>query len=164
MTTPAPLLKVTVLFAGAGSKPKPLMVTVVALAARLAVLLVTTGATVATCTGVPLLLPLVVTTAVRLPSAVGLVPKVTVSDGGGGGGNRAGRAVIEGDQVVAGRRAESEAVDRDRIGIDAVGRRAAGHDRHDGGHLDRRAAADAVGVDDGRQAADGMSAWCRMSR
>ena len=80
VTTPAPLLKVMVLFPGAGSKPKPLMIIVVEFAARLAVLLVTTGATVATCTGVPLLLPLVVTTAVRLPRAEGLVPNVTVSD------------------------------------------------------------------------------------
>ena len=44
----APLLKATVLWAAVGSKPKPSMVTVVALAARLAVLLVTTGVIVAT--------------------------------------------------------------------------------------------------------------------
>ncbi len=47
----APSLKATVLLAAVVSKPKPLMVIVVALAARLAVLLVTTGVTVATCTG-----------------------------------------------------------------------------------------------------------------
>ena len=44
----APSLKTTVLLPAVGSKPKPLMVSVVALAARLAVLLVTTGVTVAT--------------------------------------------------------------------------------------------------------------------
>ena len=64
----APLLKTTVLLAAVGSKPKPLMVIVVALAARLAVLLVTTGVTVATWTAAPLLTPSVVTTAVRLPA------------------------------------------------------------------------------------------------
>src|ERR1700719_2132466 len=56
------------------------MVSVVALAARLAVLLVTTGVTLATCTAAPLLTPSVVTTAVRLPAVVGLVEKVTVSE------------------------------------------------------------------------------------
>ena len=55
------------------------MVTVVALADRLGVALVTTGETVATWTAVPLLAPLVVTTAVRLPAEVGLVEKVTVN-------------------------------------------------------------------------------------
>src|SRR2546421_664539 len=56
------------------------MVTVVAGALRFAVLLVTAGATVATWAAAPLLTPLVVTTAVKLPSAVGLVENVTVSD------------------------------------------------------------------------------------
>ena len=46
----APSLKRTVLWAATGSKPMPLMVRVVVLAARAARLLVTTGATVATCT------------------------------------------------------------------------------------------------------------------
>lgn len=44
----APLLNTTVLLAAVGSKPKPLMVTVEALAARLDDALVMTGATVAT--------------------------------------------------------------------------------------------------------------------
>src|SRR5260370_28514528 len=56
------------------------MVSGVALAARLAVLLVTTGLAVATWTAAPLLTPLVVTTAVRLPAVAGLVLNVTVSD------------------------------------------------------------------------------------
>ncbi len=49
-----PLLKVTVLLVAVLEKPKPWMVKVVALAARVAVLAVTTGFTVATCTAVPL--------------------------------------------------------------------------------------------------------------
>lgn len=71
------LLKVTTLFTAVESKPKPLMVTVVALAARLVVEEVTTGATVATCLAVPLLPPKDVTTAVRLPTAAGWALKVT---------------------------------------------------------------------------------------
>jgi hypothetical protein len=76
----APLLKTTVLFAGVVSKPKPLMVIVFALAARLVVSLVTTGVTLATCTAKPLLKLLVVTAAVKDPAAAGLVENVTVSD------------------------------------------------------------------------------------
>ena len=76
----APLSKVTVLSAAVVLKPKPLMVIVEALADRLEILLVTTGFTVATCTAVPLALLLVVTMAVRLPVAVGLVEKVTMSE------------------------------------------------------------------------------------
>ena len=67
----APSLKVTALFAAVGSKPKPLMVTVVALAARLVVLEVTTGVMVATCTGVPLLTPLLVMEAFKIPAMTG---------------------------------------------------------------------------------------------
>lgn len=44
----APLLNVTTLSVAVVSKPKPAIVTVVAFAARLAVLLVTTGSTLAT--------------------------------------------------------------------------------------------------------------------
>ena len=44
----APLLNATVLLAAVVSKPKPLIVSVAALAARLSVLLVTTGLTLAT--------------------------------------------------------------------------------------------------------------------
>ena len=51
----APLLKTTVLLAAAVSKPNPLMESVVSSASRLAVLLVTTGTTVETCTAAPLL-------------------------------------------------------------------------------------------------------------
>ncbi len=74
----APLLNTTVLLAAVGLKPKPAMVMVAALAARLAVLLVTTGTTVATWTAAPLATLLVVTMAVKLPAEVGLVPKLTV--------------------------------------------------------------------------------------
>ena len=75
----APVLKITVLLAAAVSNPNPLIVRVVASATRLEVLLVTTGTTVETCTAVPLLRPLVVTIAVRLPAEVGAVVKFTVS-------------------------------------------------------------------------------------
>ena len=75
----APLLNTTVLLAAAVSNPNPLIVRVVASANRLDVLLVTTGTTVETCTAVPLLRPLVVTIAVRLPAEVGAVVKFTVS-------------------------------------------------------------------------------------
>lgn len=44
----APLLKTTVFLLAIGSNPRPLIVSVVALAARLEVLLVTTGITLAT--------------------------------------------------------------------------------------------------------------------
>src|SRR5207248_1198434 len=76
----APPLKVTELFAAVGSKPKPLMVTLAALAARFVVRLVTTGRTVATWTALPLDRVSVVTVAVRLPSDVGLLENVTVSE------------------------------------------------------------------------------------
>ncbi len=75
----APLLNCTVLLPAFVLKPVPAIVTVFALAARLAVLLVTVTGTVATCTAVPLLTLLLVTMAVRLPAA-GLVEKVTVSE------------------------------------------------------------------------------------
>ena len=62
------------------SNPVPAMVRVVALIARLLVFKVTVGAatTLATCTGLPLLDPLVVTTAVKLPKD-GAVLKVTTN-------------------------------------------------------------------------------------
>jgi hypothetical protein len=75
----APLLKVTVLLPAVVLKAKPLIVTVLALARRFVVTLVTPGNTEATCIGAPLDLELVVTTAVRLPVAVGFVESVTVS-------------------------------------------------------------------------------------
>ena len=75
----APLLKVTVLLANVVSNPVPLMVSVVAPSARLAVFKVMVGLTVATWTAVPLLAPLVVTTAVRLPAVLRGV-KVTVNE------------------------------------------------------------------------------------
>ena len=74
----APKLNATVLLLGVGSKPKPLKITVVAFATRFATLLVITGLTVATCTGVPLLTPSVTTVVVRLP-ALGLVVNATIS-------------------------------------------------------------------------------------
>ena len=73
------LLKATVLLAAVESNPKPLTVTVVALAAKLIVRLVMTGITVATCTAAPLATLLVVTVAVKLPARVGLVVNVTLS-------------------------------------------------------------------------------------
>ena len=75
----APLLNVTVLLAAVVLNPKPLMVTVDAVNARLAVLEVTMGLTVAICTAVPLLILFDVTTAVKLPIVVGLVENVMVS-------------------------------------------------------------------------------------
>lgn len=75
----APLLNVTVLLAFVVSKPVPLIAIVDGLAARFATDAVTVGLTVAIWTGVPLLMELVVTTAVKLP-AVGFVVKVTVNE------------------------------------------------------------------------------------
>lgn len=75
----ASLLNTTVLFAAVVENPDPVMVIVVASAARLAVLLVTLGITVATCTAAPLFSVVVVTTAVRMPAAVGGVANSTVS-------------------------------------------------------------------------------------
>jgi hypothetical protein len=74
----APLLKVTVLSPAVVLKPNPLIVIVSALAAKLDVLLVTTGTTVATCTAELLLTLLLVTIAVKLPALVGEVESVTV--------------------------------------------------------------------------------------
>ena len=82
-TAAAPLLNVTELLAAVGSKPKPLMVRVVAFAASDGVLAVTIGLTLATCTAEPLFTPLVVTTAVRAPASgftsVNGASKLTVS-------------------------------------------------------------------------------------
>ena len=75
----APLDSVTALLAAVVSKPKPLMVRVVARAARSDEALVTTGFTLATSTAVPLNTPLAATIAVRLP-AFGLVENETVSE------------------------------------------------------------------------------------
>lgn len=81
VTSPiAPLFKVTALLPGVVSKPKPLITSVAPFAAMLAVLLITTGMTVATLTAAPLLRLLVVTTAVRLPEDVGVVDSVMVND------------------------------------------------------------------------------------
>lgn len=74
----APLLKVTVLSPAVVLKPNPLIVIVSAFAAKLDVLLVTTGTTVATCTAELLLTLLLVTIAVKLPAVVGEVESVTV--------------------------------------------------------------------------------------
>lgn len=77
----APLLNVTVLLPAVVSKPEPLIVNVDVLAFSWnAELEMTTGMTVATWTAEPLLTPLVVVTAVRLPPARGLVVSVTVSE------------------------------------------------------------------------------------
>ena len=75
----APLLSVTVLFAAVVSNPKPLMVSV-ALRGEISVTeLVTTGSTVATCTGVPLTTPFDATIAVNTP-ALGLALSVIVRE------------------------------------------------------------------------------------
>lgn len=76
----APLLKTTVFSAATVLKPAPVIVTVDALAANEVVVAVTAGATVAIWVAAPLESELEVTTAVRLPSEVGLVENVTVSD------------------------------------------------------------------------------------
>ena len=69
----APRLKATVLFAFAEAKPKPLMVTVVAVERIFVVFETTTGIAVATCTAAPLEPPPFVTTAVRAPTGSRLV-------------------------------------------------------------------------------------------
>lgn len=76
----APLLNTTELFPGVVSKPDPLIVILVASAARSVVSAVTTGITVATCTADPLLTLFVVTIAVKLPAAVGSVERDIVKD------------------------------------------------------------------------------------
>ena len=160
----APSLKATVLLPAVGSKPKPVMVIVVALAARLAVLLVTTGVTVATCTAVPLL------------DAVGRDHGRQIARRGRLGGERHGersrgrrgdgadRPVVEDDRVIGGRRVEAEAVDgeRGRVGSQVGG--TAGHDRRDRGHLHGGAAAHAVGGDRWPSGCRRWSAWWRRSR
>ena len=75
----APLFNCTVFSAAVAEKPKPLMTTVVASAAKSVVALVTTGVTVATFKAAPLLCEFVVTTAVKSPAVVGLVENVTVN-------------------------------------------------------------------------------------
>lgn len=67
----APLVNVTVLLAAVSSKPSPLIMIVVALAARFARLAVTLGTTVATCTAEPLFSVLVATIAVSDPASSG---------------------------------------------------------------------------------------------
>ena len=73
----APRLNVTPVLE---AKPKPLIVTVLSVVWMEAVLEVTTGVTAATGIAAPLLTVFVVTTAVKVPAVVGLVPKVTVSE------------------------------------------------------------------------------------
>lgn len=81
VTSPtAPLFRVTLLFAIVVSNPNPLITSDVPLAARFAMLLVTTGMTVATFTAAPLSSVLVVIMAVRSPAVVGDVERVTVRD------------------------------------------------------------------------------------
>lgn len=75
----APLLKATELFAATGSKARPLMTNVVADVDKAVALSVTAGVTRATCVAAPLERALEVTTAVRLPDAVGAVVKRTLS-------------------------------------------------------------------------------------
>lgn len=72
-----PPTNVTVLLVRVGSKPKPLITSVVPLRAKLVLAVVTTGLTVATCTAASAATPLVVTVAVSVP-AQGLAEYVTV--------------------------------------------------------------------------------------
>ena len=74
----APLLKTTVLLPRVVSKPNPLMISSVAVAARSDVPLVTTGANTATGTAEPLVRLFVVTIAFKFPAAVGGVARDTV--------------------------------------------------------------------------------------
>lgn len=76
----APLLKTTVFCSSVVSKPAPLIVIVSELMASAVELDVTAGLTVAICTAEPLLMELLVTTAVKLPTAVGAVVIDTVND------------------------------------------------------------------------------------
>lgn len=76
----APLSNVTTLFAAVGSKPKPLIITVEALAVIKPVeFAVIAGITVATWTAAPLLIESVVMTEVKLPAMAGRVERVTIS-------------------------------------------------------------------------------------
>jgi hypothetical protein len=80
VTVPAaPLLKTRELLPAVVSKPYPFIVSVLPVISTLVELLVITGFTVATCTAEPLLTPLVVTIAVKLPAVVGDVERLTVS-------------------------------------------------------------------------------------
>ena len=74
----APPMKVTMLLAGVVEKPMPLIVMLMSVSRMLAVLGVTTGMTVATWTGLPLLTPLTVTEALRGPTTRPVNP-VTVN-------------------------------------------------------------------------------------
>ena len=76
----APSSKLTVSLLAIGSKPKPSIVMVLALAVKFLALSVTTGVTVATCAAVPLETLSTIATAVRLPAIAGSVEKVTVSE------------------------------------------------------------------------------------
>ena len=77
MVPTGPPTKVTVLFVRVGSKPNPLMMSVVPLSARFVLAVVTTGLTVATCTAASAATPFVVTVAVSVP-AQGFVEYDTV--------------------------------------------------------------------------------------
>src|SRR5262249_20769642 len=73
--------------------------------------------------------------------------------GGGRRGDRAGRAVVEGNRVVGGHRIETGAGDRDLGRGDRRGSGLRVNQRRQRGHLHGGAAADAVRGDDGRQVA-----------
>lgn len=74
----APLLNTTVFCDAVALKARPVMVTVLAFAARPEVLVVTDGTTAATTTAAPLETPFVTTIAERLPTEVGRVESVMV--------------------------------------------------------------------------------------
>jgi hypothetical protein len=80
VTVPLPAgVKTTVLLPAVDENPKPLIVRVVAPIAKLAVLLVITGITVATWTALPLEPPSLVTMAVSGPALAGRVESATVN-------------------------------------------------------------------------------------
>ena len=149
-----PLSKVTLSLAVVVSKPKPVIVKLVALAARLALLAVTTGATVATCTALPLLTPSTVTLAfravppvtllspVRLTVRLVLVAAVTVPV----------TPLLESHAVVGRGGVEAEAGNGQAGGVGGQIGAAGGDHRGDRGDLHGAAAADAVHGDAGMQA------------
>ncbi len=147
----APSLKLTVLLPAVGSKPKPLIVIVVAFAARLAVLVVTTGVTVGYLRlTAPLLTLSVVTTAVRLPAVVGLVVKFTVSEVAVAAVTVPTAPSLKTTVLLAAVVSKPKPLMVTVAALAARLARAAGHDRRDRGHLHGRAAAHAIDRNHGR--------------
>ena len=147
LTVPtAPSLKTTVLLPGVGSKPKPLIMIVVAVVARLAVLLVTTGLTVATWIGAPLICESVVTTAVRLPAVVGLVENITVSEVAVAAVTVPTAPSLKTTVLWAAVVSNPRPVMVSVVAAGGQVGRIVRHGRRDGGHLDWRAASSTLSV------------------